>query len=60
MKKRIPPEDELVLIFQEGDVHLGRYRNGEWYDDNENYDDSGLEITHWQHLPDDWIEIERQ
>lgn len=48
-----PPEDTLVLVWM-GSVYgygLRRLRKGEWYDDSEYLDDSGVKILQWAKLP---------
>lgn len=47
-----PVTDNLVLVLQDMTGRCLRYRteSGDWYDENEIYDDSELEITHWAEI----------
>ncbi len=50
------PQDTLILVYQHMTGKCLRSYNGEdWYDENEIWDDSELEITHFwsEPLPDD-------
>lgn len=56
VEDRLPELYELVLVFQDMTGICLRQLQGsvnetEWYDENNNYDDSELDITHWQPLP---------
>lgn len=54
-----PPVDELVLVYQQVTGRCLRYRvvvdepGLSWYDENHNYDDSGLEVAHWLPLAEE-------
>ena len=58
MKAMMPPSNELVLVNQQLTGRCLRYRmdtgdaEPDWFDENEEFDDSGLEITHWAKIPD--------
>ena len=47
----LPPDNQLVLVLKDGEVHLRSREGEEWYDENDIYDDSELEINYWQPLP---------
>lgn len=56
VKDELPPEDQLVLVWQDFTGYGLRSRHGEyWYDESENLDDSELEIIKWWELPLDVI-----
>lgn len=51
--KEVPPvNDQLLLVWIDCKGYaLRELCDGVWYDENENYDDGDLEITHWTELP---------
>ena len=54
---RLPELYTLVIVFQRMTgfrlMQLqGSANETEWYDENNNYDDSEFDITHWQPLPE--------
>ena len=52
--EHLPPRNELVLVTQElvGRCLRSLGDDGCWRDENEIFDDSGLEINHWMLLPE--------
>ena len=50
----LPVEGKLYLIRQDGQTRLGELNDGEWRDENGDFDDSGLPVTHFQEIPDRW------
>ncbi len=52
-KKLLPPDNILILVKQNlTGVCLRKLICGEWYDENENIDDSELEIYEWAYIPE--------
>ena len=52
IEDELPPEGNLVLVDMGwAGMHLRSRQAEDWYDDNENYDDSGIEVVRWHELP---------
>ena len=55
IEDELPPDGVLVLVYQDmtGKCLRSRSEEGNWYDENNNFDDSELDITHWSYLLED-------
>jgi len=50
VKEKLPPEEELVLLLDCGEVELGFLANGEFL---ARRSDTYTRVTHWMPLPED-------
>lgn len=54
IEDRLPCHGGNVLVFYDNSIYVMSQGSvdGEWFDENGFYDDSGLQPTHWMPLPE--------